>query len=213
VIQLPAELTDADWLISPSTEINANFAVQFTATDFVEVAVGLDERIATVPTWLNSWLASDQRCTIGQQIYKIYRHRFDAGARIELGSNGSLAGGGAAATYVVFIRGVRPPATYPASDPFLAQVGDHLTWTIHVGVGDRYGFVIPYQNAGVTESALQYELLDDVGAVLCSDTVHCAPGSAVARLRTCTSINAGTYRVRLTHANGPAVTVGALTVE
>ena len=95
----------------------------------------------------------------------------------------------------------------------LARVGDTLLWRFEVGVGDRY-FLVP-QLRPTGPATLRAELLDREGQVLCESTHELAAGEPPGRLRirSCTSINAGTYHARFTLLSGAAVGLDSLVIE
>ena len=84
-------------------------------------------------------------------------------------------------------------------------LGQSSTRTFEVGVGDRYHLV---PQLSLTEAPLRVriELLGKDGTSLCSSDHDIAPGTrgGQLRVRTCTSINAGTYQARLTLLDSPA---------
>ena len=211
--QLPSDLVDSDWLRTPPLDSNPRLRVHFTAADHLEITIGLDAGIITPPAWLHDWQSIDQKATLGGRRLSLYRRRFELGAAITLGENGTLANAQPAPMYVVFARSVRPSVTYAAPLTRLTAASPVVTWTIEVGVGDRYGFVIPYRKPDAGTGRVRYELIEQSGTVLCTDSLNWTAAESIASLRTCTSINAGTYHVRLTLLEGPSVALTTLTVE
>ena len=99
----------------------------------------------------------------------------------------------------------------------LNKPGDALVWRFDVGVGDRY-FLVPQIIAPTSsgpKSVLRAEFLDREGNVLCESLheilLNDRPGQL--HIRSCTSINAGTYHARFTLISGPPLLLRSLSIE
>jgi hypothetical protein len=91
-------------------------------------------------------------------------------------------------------------------------------WIISVDAGDRYNFNFRYTMAELAAFTAKYEIIDQNGRIVCSDIVQFdapdAPGDwIVSRNRTCNSINAGTYIIRLYSTHLPRLIFDQLEVE
>jgi beta-galactosidase len=223
LVTLPGDLSDSDWLRTPAAEVSPDLQVAFTTTDHVDLYVGLDKRIASVPAWLNGWTAQTNDAAVGDVPIKLYRKHFPVGSTVALGPNGKLFDGSPAMMYGVFARPVRAVQRYAPPNGASVRLDASATqtiWSIDVGVGSRYGIVFDFRDPGSSTARVRYELTDRTGKVLCTeerDLVRepdaISAGVQVWRLRTCSSINAGTYQVRLTWLSGAPVEVLQLTVE
>ncbi|HVU34000.1 MAG TPA: hypothetical protein VHE61_11235, partial [Opitutaceae bacterium] len=239
VASLPATLTDCD-LVSPSSE--GKRGISFSVSAEVEVYVALDSRIEQRPAWLADWIVTrDTIMTTGtfSGRFVLVHHRFTPGQRVELGANGTLPSGAPAAMYFVIVRAVRPALHLDAEDASLrgafvlnragntghgavslpAGAGHVITWTVPVGVGDRYGLDFRFTAStpcGPTPARLT--IVDAEGHVLRTDklTFPAVPDSARwthLRTRTGSSINAGTYEFRLTLTGPSPLIIDSLEVE
>lgn len=218
--RLPQDLVGSDWFVSPARENGTDLRVAFEVTDHADVYVALDRRITAAPAWLREWEPVSGEVQVGSTLFALRRKHFSAGETVVLGANGQ---GDADATdglagYCVFVRPTRPAVVYDAANVILDARRCEFEWPIQVGVGDRYRFTIAHRVPTTGPSRLRYEFLDRAGTVLCSEGKDLSRAGAgegwnVWRLRTCTSVNAGTYLVRLTWLSGAPVELRSLTVE
>jgi hypothetical protein len=136
------------------------------------------------------------------------------------------------------VRPVRPVLRYEAEDArftgarLVAEPAGHsgsgavelrgggslLEWTVVLGVGDRYGLSLRYATASPVVVPAELSLLASDGTLLHREAVELkpeAPGAAWGTLRTTTgtSLNAGSYRVRLAPRGEASVVVDVLEVE
>ena len=77
---------------------------------------------------------------------------------------------------------------------------DSITWTIHVGVGDTYGLRFRYQNTTNQDMVAVISVISEEGTVLYKGTVYFSPSQHEwdkVTTTTGTSMNAGTYKIRL----------------
>lgn len=217
--QAPAELTGSDWLVTPPDERSSALQAQFDLADHADVYVALDRACSESPAWLSDWEAVRGEIEIGTARFQLFRRHFSQGDHVVLGPNGHSSAAQAAHMYGVFVRPTRPATTYaarPDSSGTLVLDAKHPTqlWPITVGVGDRYRLALRLRPMAAGAARVRYELMDSVGNVLCSEETQVTGASwQMWRLRTCTSINAGSYRVELTWFSGTSVEVESLTVE
>jgi len=213
---IPAAFGDGDWLRPPAGGPDS-VSASFTASVPIEVAIGLDARIASRPSWLDAWIPTPW--TLGSTQadaarFSVLRRRFMPGDRIELGENGRLPDGGVAAMYAVLVRPVRASATFDAVEE---PTGAH--WPVSVQVGDRYGLNFRHRTASRDAIRASYSILASDGTVVCTGTLDLpaapVPDSwQIARIRTCASLNAGNYVLRVNlPADASGVVFDTLEVE
>jgi beta-galactosidase len=216
-IALPASLSDADWLRTSQTHAET-IRASFTTSAHVEVCVAIDARIAAAPAWLRDWIATTSTITTSDASasrFAVWRRRFAPGETVRLAENGRLPDGSTAAMYSVFVRPVRPSVTFAlkSADAKSAE------WTIAVAVGDRYGLNFRYRSAALQAIRATYDIVASDGATVCSGAfdlpASAAPGEwSVVRTRSCASMNAGTYLLRVTLPDDPpSVAFATLEVE
>lgn len=207
ITALSGELGDADWLASPSTG-TSSLSLTLKAEDHLELFVALPDQAdlnARLPSWLADFTASTAKLTLGSVPCRLFRRRFSPGDLVTLGAPPSAGDNEAEASpmYCVFARPARP--LLPLPELTTLGLGQSSTRTFEVGVGDRYHLV---PQLPLTEAPLRVriELLGKDGASLCSSDHDIAPGTrgGQLRVRTCTSINAGTYQARITLLESPA---------
>jgi beta-galactosidase len=202
--QIAPNLTDADWLQTPSTLTPDSSRPRFTVTDHVEVYLALP---AAEPTPAN-WIASPELALLTSesktQPLALHRRRFAPGQTVDLASLSPVS---------VLIRPVRAAFTY---QPVVTTSGGKTThtYTIEVGVGSRYGLNFRYATSSSEPIAVEQQIITNEGRVLRTDTLTFPPlkpgeTSSILRTRTGSSINAGTYQIRLT----PLTASTALTLE
>jgi len=214
----------------------ATFAVNCDA----EVYIALDARLAARPAWLSDWIDADLKLsTSGRDggLFQLWKKRFVPSEMVALGDSGRLADSHAAATYSVIVRPVRPANNYALSAatfsggtmvPDVAGVagaawqpgppGSYLEWTVSVSIGDRYGLNFRYATATAEAVPLDLSIIGNDDRVLRTDRIAFPPTHpplqwSTLRTRTGSSINAGTYRIRLTTTAGAPVYLRSLEVE
>lgn len=239
LVTMPGSLTDCDLVSLPAAGLPS---VAFTVTDHVDVNLALDARITARPAWLEDWAASGQTVTTSDPTapaFNILRRRFGPDQRVELGANGQLPSGGAAAGYFVIVRAVRPSVlleaeaaaltgTRPANLPGATGHGavllppgpeNKIEWTGAVGVGDRYGLTIRYTTRSASPATpAKLEIIGADGVVLLTEPLvfpaMTQPGRwAFLHQRTSASINAGTYKFRLSHESPTDLVIDSLEIE
>jgi chitodextrinase len=89
----------------------ANPFFSFTVNQFVNVYVGYDRRLATLPAWLQSWTATGASVKTSDSEYLCYKKNFPPG-NISLGGNGGV---GSCSMYLIFVEpGIdRTPPSVP----------------------------------------------------------------------------------------------------
>lgn len=237
--QLPPPLTQCDWIRTERHAggvARATFAVNCDA----EVYIALDARLAARPAWLSDWIDADLRLsTSGRDggLFQLWKKRFVPGEMVTLSDNGRLADSHAAAMYSVIVRPVRPARRYditaatfsggtmvPAIAGQLGAAwqpgppGSYLEWTVAVGVGDRYGLNFRYATATAEAVPLDLSIIGNDDRVLRTDHIDFPPTRrplewSTMRMRIGSSINAGTYRIRLTTTGASAFYLSSLEVE
>jgi hypothetical protein len=211
---VPSALSDSDWVRTTSAPAS-DVAASFNAVEPIEVYVALDVRSTARPAWLREWIETNLVLNTSDPVanrFLLWKRRFAPGTRIELGPNAALPGGNAAAMYTVIVRGVRPASPHAAT----AVSASVVEWTITVGVGDRYGLNITYALSASASAPAELAVINPDGAVFCTRPLEFAPtggATQVLRTRTCESINAGTYRIRLTSPRLAELQVSTLEVE
>jgi hypothetical protein len=195
---LPGSLNDADWVQRPPSSDPAA-SITLGVAIHAEAVVAFDARITALPTWTQDWIKTDQivRTTSATAArFVLLRKRLAPGASMTLGGDGTLPDGGAAEPYIVFVRPVRPSATFSAERLHAGSA----TWLITVAVGDRYGLNFRYHSPSPVTAS--YTIIASDGATVCTGGLALAATSghdawSIARIRTCASLNAGTYVLRV----------------
>lgn len=224
-----SRLSDADWIrTDPSDADNPNLSVQFRYKDHVEVFVALDPKVETLPAWLTDWIPTSWHITTDKPHDKRYQlrwKRFAPNEQIELGPNGVSPSSEPAEMYTVILRTVKPDQRFEAEQLLkyaalrntslqdftgqgyldLASLDEaYFDWQIQVGVGDRYNLNMRYLSSAEDAIPAKVTIIADDGTIVCTDETSFQPTQhnawSLLRYRTCDSINAGTYRIRL-HAN------------
>ena len=241
IVSLPANLTDCDLIALPRARVVDG--VEFRVNDHVEVYVALDARIVERPVWLSDWVSTRDTITTSDRTapkFILLRKRYKPDERVRLGPNAQLPDGESAATYLVIVRAVRPAVLLEAETASLTNAAvvhdaadatgsgavalspgaDHaISWTVSVGVGDRYGVNLRYTAATATRAATgELAIIGADGRTLRTDQVELAPIHqpgmwSVLRTRTGSSINAGTYRFRLTLQGDSPLIIDSLEIE
>jgi beta-galactosidase len=207
--QIAPNLTDADWLQTPSTLTPDSPRPRFTVTDHVEVYLALP---AAEPTPAN-WIASPELALLtsasATQPLALHRRRFAPGQAVDLAGLSPVS---------VLIRPVRAAFTYQPVVNTSDGKTTH-TYTIEVGVGSRYGLNFRYTTASRDPIAVEQQIITNEGRLFRTDTLAfppLKPGETWSTLRTRTgsSVNAGTYQIRLTPLDAStALTLDSLEVE
>lgn len=224
-----SRLSDADWIrTDPADAHNPQLAAQLRYTDHVEVFVALDPEIDSLPEWLAEWIPTTWHITTDRphdKRFQLHWKRFAPNELIELGPNGTSSTGASADMYTVILRTVKPDQRFEAEQleeyagllsttlPDFTGQGyldlsslstNTFDWQIQVGVGDRYNLNMRYRSTRQEPIKAKVSIIASDGAIVCTDeaTFNPTPGNqwTLLRYRTCDSINAGTYRIRL-HAD------------
>lgn len=236
VVRLPAALSDADWLRTDHLATPTSTAT-FRVNDHVEVYVLFDASTAP-PDWATAWIPTDLK--FGTSLrepasLRLVKRRFVPGDTVALGAPPADA----RAMYATFVRPVRAAILHPVASArggegvtreidAAAPEGAALTlpgspsatvsWTIAVGVGDRYGLNFAHTNLGTAPVAAELAIVQADGRLLRTDPLVFPAGDGsgrwtTLRVRTGESINAGTYTLRVTFPPGSRLKLGSLEVE
>jgi len=238
---IPPILTDCDWLQSPDTPAitsGGQSGVHFSVNDHVEVYAAVLENQALTSNWFGRWIDTPLKIeTSGAKNnrWKLFKRRLAPGDDIAVfvsgplsvivrpvraattleAENAAAAGGAHFTTSLPGYTGTGAIALPPAS----GDAKPSLTWTITVGVGDRYGLNFRYATDSPVPLAVEQQIINADGTVLRTDTLTFPPTAvplawSVLRTRTGSSINAGTYRIRLTPVDTTApLVLDSLEVE
>jgi hypothetical protein len=145
---------------------------------------------------------------------RLWRKRFAPAETVSLGTTGTVPDATPAAPYLIIARAARPSHIYdPVAQP-LAQGG--VEWEFSVGVGDRYGLDIRYASTAEENRSSELAVVNPDGSIFCTRALEFPPTSGRwdhVRTRTCESINAGTYRIRISDTSPDEVRFGTLEVE
>jgi hypothetical protein len=201
LLSIPPALSDSDW-IRTVNENASSIDGSFTAPEPIEVNVALDARLAAPPPWMDGWIPTNLALTSTDRDasrFVLWKKRFAAGETVSLGANGKLPDDSPAAMYTVIARQVRPSQTYAP----VARDAANAEWIVTVGVGDRYGLNFRYRNTTGATVAATLAIIQADGTTLRTDPLQFPPTGgndtwSVLRTRTGSSINAGTYRLRVT---------------
>jgi len=214
ITRLPPEFGDADWLLTPRTEESRSLELRMLCTDSTEIIVGLDSSANEVPSWLGGWSDHPATPLLGETPLRLFRKRFLPGEVVQLGAN--VPG---LPMYVVLGRLVRPAVSVPVSPEGGSVVLDtehnSAEWSISVGVGDRYDLCFGYSSEVLSPLSVSMEVRDADGVLLGTRKGEVKPGTVtpLLRLRTPTSINAGSYRAKLILDTPGRLEINTLTVE
>ncbi|HEY4194340.1 MAG TPA: glycoside hydrolase family 2, partial [Mucilaginibacter sp.] len=203
---LPPNLYGADWISVPKTTDNASARFELGAA--ADVYVALDESISQKPDWMQPY--DDTKTYItndagGGHRFRVYHRRYQAGATVVLGNNGTIAGG-KALMYTVAVLPVthmepatdlKPTISYKAetatllSDGLIREqligrqyisfkkaAGDSISWAISTGVGDSHEFRIKYLNTTGKTLSAQFKLLAADGTVMKETVLEFNPTKA-----------------------------------
>lgn len=113
---VPARLQNAWWIMTGNDDketTGENF-ISFQVNQVVEVLVGFDASIASIPTWLQIWESTGERIsTSDDSDFMIYRKVVNAGT-VTLGANN---GNGTASMYTVLIQAAQQTDIAPPAAP------------------------------------------------------------------------------------------------
>jgi len=201
--RFPSNLADGDLLV-PVTENAQNAGLRFTVNDHVEVVGAFPISSSSA----GDWIATKQFATTNDGVsYVLRRLRFPASAAANFAPDSTPC--------FAFVRAVRPSATY--SPETLAD--GSFEWTIHVGVGDRYGLNFKYRNPDSASTVTAtLEIVQANGSLLRTDLIEFPSTGdttnwSVVRTRTGESINAGTYKFHLKIPGSSRLQLNTLEIE
>lgn len=204
---IPPILTDCDWIqATPTTPGDAE--ATFTSDDHIEVYAALDARIVQRPSWLADWRPANLTLRTSDPSagrFHLFKRRYGPGETVRLGANGALPGGAPAAGYPTIVRAVRPSFVVEAEAmPRDATSVEGFEFTFAVGVGDRYGLDFRFASSAEQPVPVDFAIIASDGREVCRGQLEFPPtagGWETVGTRTCASINAGTYRLRLSSAD------------
>ena len=222
---LPAALYGAQWLQTPSEFADKDLKVSFIANQDLLVYIGKDHK-SGFSWWLRGW--NDAQSTVvstqnGESKYAVFLKQFAKGDTVKLGENGKgnmyLVALQPAHTMDQSID-LRKTVTYQSEDgavegPTAMKTDtlkkpcvvlntpnkDVMQWTFSVGLASKYGLQFRYMNmSGETMPALM-EIISVDGTVQWKGDIE-FPAADIKwkskKTDTQTTINAGTYRLRIT---------------
>jgi hypothetical protein len=244
--QIAPNLTDADWLQTPSTLTPESSRPRFTVTDHVEVYIALPAAQPTPETWIASPDLALLTSASKTQPLALHRRRYAPGQTVDLTGLSPVS---------LLIRPVRASFVYQAEDSSFAGAAlttspsgytgrsavalpassapassntpptgpseqkPTLTYTIEVGVGSRYGLNFRYTTASHEPIVVEQQIITHEDRLLRTDTLTFPPLKnretwSVLHTRTGSSINAGTYQIRLSPtSSSPLLILDSLEVE
>ena len=93
-ISIPNTLTNAEYIkLACDSKFSASNIAEFTAVKDITVYIGLDTRVANIPTWLNDWTNTGETANASNDVaYNILKKNFNADEKITLGTNGQSSG-------------------------------------------------------------------------------------------------------------------------
>ena len=101
---LPESVSGAEYIETAcdSKNVDAELA-EFTAGEDIEIYVLIDQRVAAIPEWLNSYTRTgDTAAASNDVVYDVYKKSASSGETVILGTNGQSAG---CVSYTVFVKG------------------------------------------------------------------------------------------------------------
>ncbi|WP_003514711.1 pectinesterase family protein [Acetivibrio thermocellus] len=104
-VTIPNEFLGSEWIRTAcDSKKSTEDLAYFTAKADITVYVGLDSRVATIPSWLNDWTKTSLTITDDgspQVTYNLYKKNFSANSVVTLGPNGASSG---AVNYIVIVK-------------------------------------------------------------------------------------------------------------
>ena len=203
VAHFPANLTGGDIILPTVANLNSP-GLRLHALDHIEIvgAFPPDKPIA------GNWINAQQTATASDgTTFALRRQRIAAGTTVVFAPDLDTP-------IFAFVRAVRSSTTY---DPVRSASGI-TTWTIQVGVGDRYGLNFNYLNLTPAAISATLEIVQVNGSILRTDSLEFPPstsktGWSILRTRTGASINAGTYTLRIKLTSPDSLQLSTLEIE
>ncbi len=227
-VTLPAELYGAEWIKASSVIKGGKKPVaSFMLTEDADIYVGVDSKLVILPTWLKGFLPSDKSFKAHAQhekTYILYQKRYHKGDQVELypaadSKNSDMYFVGAvAATSLDKAIDLRKTVTYQAEDgkrwggaketEFMKKTcvklpgkSGSIGFEFKVGLASKYGLQFRYMNMSGTPVDLDVEILANDNRLMWSGTWQ-LPSAPIKwksfRTDTQTTINAGTYTIKMT---------------
>ncbi len=126
ITSLPNALSGAERVITACDSKNTDAELAyFTAGENEKVYIALDQRVASVPSWMSGY--TKENFTVGitdatdEKQFDVYSRKFSAGEKVVLGTNGQNGG---VMQYTVFVVKQDEPVTTPTTLPEEIVWGD-----------------------------------------------------------------------------------------
>ncbi|HPR30990.1 MAG TPA: malectin domain-containing carbohydrate-binding protein [Prolixibacteraceae bacterium] len=222
--ELAPELYGADWLQTPEYADETDSILSFTLTCNSEVYIGIDTLMKEKPNWLDQWQALDKHMAStykGKTVYRLYKKRFPAHSEVRLEKITGQPMYPVAVLPVTLLDDpidLRNVTRWQAEDGKVrgtASVVNYLekkcakaidqNGTIgaefQVGLASKYGLHFRYINLSGTDLPVHAEIVANDGRLMWSGEWVFLPTPnewKSFRTDTQTTINAGTYSIKLT---------------
>ncbi len=226
---LPSNLYGAEWFQDRLAKSNLSFTLNAEADVFVGI-IGNSQPDALKDyedTKTNIFNSSGQK-------FKVYRKRFDKGAKVALGVYGIVAV--LPPTNLEPAYDLKSVTTYKATDAtlkgeqivkadlmgkqrvsFKASANDILEFTINVGVADTYSLTLKYHNPFEKGLKAKLQFLTADGTVMKTEEAILSPTKEgkwnYFNTNTGSMVNAGTYKVRITAIDAKGLYIDGLDVQ
>ncbi len=234
-VSLPAALYTAERIVRPA---NTKAAVAFKVTNDAEVYIALTDEITSFPPWLTGFEITNQKLELSNgKKYNLFKAKYKAGDKVKTHSNAT------ADYIVFVIPDVkmeeakeaRAMTTYEAEKAKLLGAGltkgnfkskdyveftrpaqDTLEFNFSVGLASTYLLRFRYMNMNNQPAPVDMEIISPNGTVMRKDRVELPSASEKWKpfnTTTGSTINAGTYKLRLLNPGLKGVRIDALEVE
>ncbi len=233
VASLPAELYGAEW-IKGKAEIEGtkgDLILNFNVNNEADVYIGLDTLNKELPSWMNGFLSSNKNVVSNDgTVYQLYQKRLKKGEQFAYYklSDKSIE----AMSFIAVVQAssldkaidLRKAVTYQAEDGKrwgsaqqvkfmkkdcikLSNSQASIGFVFKVGLASKYGLQFRYMNMSDKNMEMDVEILANDGRLMWQGewTLPSAPIKWKSfRTDTQTTINAGTYTIKMTpKGNGP----------
>ncbi|WP_243349243.1 malectin domain-containing carbohydrate-binding protein [Parabacteroides sp. FAFU027] len=232
---LPAALYTAERIVRPT---DTKAAVSFRLTNDATVYIALSDKISLFPPWLTGFEITNQKVELSNgKKYNLFKARFKAGDKVKTHSN-ATADYIVFVTPDVKMdeaKEARSVTTYEAEKAKILGPGlvkgnfkskgyveftrpekDTLEFNFSVGLASTYLLRFQYMNMNTTPAPLDFEIISPNGTVMRKDRLEFPVASEKWKsfnTTTGTTINAGTYKLRLLNPGLKGVRIVALEVE
>lgn len=221
---IPSNLFACTWIKGPSN-LSKDDQISFVLTDEADVFVAIHEKTKVLPMWMRSFISTDsylENNATQNYRYRIYNQRFDSNDTVKLGSFPGFY-----FPFQVFIvpannlaapTDQRQVINYSVSDvkvkgPIIkksrlerqyAEITSdkpvEITWNFYVGLASTYGVHFKFQNNTGSDVYAEMIIETEGGIEMHREMVKMYDKPLkwrTAKTSTGTTINAGTYRVKL----------------